>query len=180
MGKNPVIYYYDTEGRRDGKIRTKKHNLIIKPGLKDGLSKKFIQDRVGRDEDNCLQCGKESPTNDKSYYAFICKESKEKAEREDWKDYQDKEKKEEDIIVQYSNKILGIKPDYDMSYDENEEYNERVRKLIESKKIKSESEIRQENHDAVFDRMLIRHMPKPGMTDKEWRNAKRLAKEEER
>lgn len=110
----------------------------------------------------------------------MCKECKEKAEREDWKDYQDKEKKEEDVIVQYSNKILGIKPDYNRSYDENEEYNERVRKLIDSKKIKSESEIRQENHDAAFDRMLIRHMPKPGMTDKEWRNAKRLAKEEER
>jgi len=110
----------------------------------------------------------------------MCKECKERVEREDWKDYQDKEKKEEDIIVQYSNKILGIEPDYYRSYDQNKEYNEKVRKMIESEQIKSGSQIMEENMEAVFNRMMIRHMPKPGMTDKEWSNAKRLAREETR
>src|SRR5205823_14303006 len=46
--------------------------------------------------------------------------------------------------------------------------------------IKSGSQIMEENMEAVFNRMMIRHMHKPGMTDKEWSNAKRLAREETR
>jgi hypothetical protein len=103
----------------------------------------------------------------------LCRACKDKKERQEYQEYQEETKRDEDPIERYSNKILGIIPEYELSYEE-------------QKKIEVENwEIRSKAGHELLERESEVTRDKPeGMTKKQWdkerRRKKRLLREEDK
>lgn len=148
-----------------------KYNSLIALGKNEGLSLDFVNSKLYERVVKCKGCNQEVIAY-KSYDP-LCPTCDDKNERQEWKENQEEVRKEEDPIEQYSNKILGIIPDYEISYEE-------------QKKIEQENwEYRSKLGHEMLEREAEVTRDKPeGMTKKEWdkerRKKKRLLREEEK
>jgi hypothetical protein len=151
-------------------IETHYRNLI-ELGKKEGLSVHEVNHKLDEIVANCRDCNEQIMINQHSHR--LCRACKDKKERQEYQEYQEETKRDEDPIERYSNKILGIIPEYESSYEE-------------QKKIEVENwEIRSKAGHELLERESEVTRDKPeGMTKKQWdkerRRKKRLLREEDK
>lgn len=164
-----AYWFSHDELNHDKESMERRYHEFLESGYRKGLSHDFIMQKIYEIRTNCNECNHEI-TIDRRHERLCptCNEVKEKVK---WKEWQDKAKRAEDPIRRYGNFILGIVPDYEISYEENKE--------MEKESWKKRREIL----DKEFDEKSKLHWPKPeGMTKtqrlKEKRRKRRLAIEE--